>query len=245
MTYFQETLRRLASRFVARDIMKPTGELVSADSEDGARWRLEENPEYDIIPIAGNGKLLAFLERGQSRQRRIQIQHVIGAGTPISDVVDSLCDQRFVFVVGRHEVIGLVHFSELNDPVVKLPFFVLLEGVERRLADAIKGLVTDEVLPDLIQDQQRLDGIRGKMAKLRTNQADRDWVTLMYFREILEAAKYFRKLSLESEKIELLSVIRNRVGHAAAEEPVESHTDVQQLSQARQLCISILINGSA
>ena len=182
MTNFQETLRRLASRFVARDIMKPAGELVSAESEAGARRRLEENPCFDIIPIASNGRLLAFLERGESRPKTIQIQHVIGAGTPIPDVVDSLCDRRFVFVVGRHDIVGLVHFSDLNDPVVKLPFFVLLEGVERRLADAIKGLVTEDVLSDLIRDQQRLDAIRGKMDKLRTDKADRDWVTLMYFR---------------------------------------------------------------
>lgn len=245
MTDLQETLRRLASRFVAWDIMKPAGELVSADSESGAQRCLKENPSYDIIPISSEGKLSAFLERGQSRRRVIQIQHVISAGTPIPDVVDSLCDRRFVFVVGRHEVIGLVHFSDLNDPVVKLPFFVLLEGVERCLTDAIKGLVTDEVLPKLIRVQQRLDGIRGKMDKLRTGKADRDWVTLMYFREILEAAVYFQKLSLESKQIELLSAIRNRVSHAATEGLVESYIDVQRLSQARHLCIDILVNGSA
>lgn len=166
MTDLQETLRRLASRFVARDIMKPATELVSADSEAHARKRLEENPRLDVIPIFRGGTLLAFQERGQPRAETIQIRHLVGAGTPIPDVVDSMSDRRFVLVVGRHEVIGLIHFSDLNDPVVKLPFFVLLEGVERRLADAVDGLVTEDVIPELIRDPKRVDAIRLKMAQV-------------------------------------------------------------------------------
>jgi len=245
MTDLQETLRRLASRFVAWDIMKPATELVSADSEADARKRLEENPRFDIIPIFSGGTPLAFLERGQPHAKTIQIPHLVGAGTPIPDVVDSMSDRRFVFVVGRHEVIGLIHFSDLNDPVVKLPFFVLLEGVERRLADAVEGLVTEDVIPELIRDPKRLDAIRQKMAKLRKDEADRDWVTLMYFREILEAAVYFRKVSLEVDQIEQLSGIRNRVDHAAGEELIECHQDVKRLSRVRKLCISIMLDEPA
>lgn len=243
MTDIQETLQRLANRFVARDIMKPATELVSADSEADARKRLEENPRFDIIPIFSGGTLLSFMERDQPRMKTIQIPHLVGAGTPIPDVVDSMSDRRFVFVVGRHEVIGLIHFSDLNDPLVKLPFFVLLEGVERRLADAVKGLVTKDVIPKLIRNLKRVDDIHQKMANLRKNEADRDWVTLMYFSEILEAAVYFRKVSLEVNQIEQLSLIRNRVDHAAGKELIERHQDVKRLSRVRKLCIRIMLDG--
>jgi hypothetical protein len=241
MTDLQETLRRLARRFVAQDIMKPRNQLVCADSEADAPKRLQENPPYDIIPILSGGKVLAFLERGQPRRETIQIQHLVGAATPILDLVDTMSERRFVFVLGRHEVIGLIQFSDLNDPVVKLPFFVLLEGVERRLVDALQGLVTEDVIPELIRDAKRVDAIRKKMAKLQDDKADRDWVTPMYFREILEAAVHFRKVSLEVVQIEELSAIRNRVVHAAREELIERHGDVKRLSLVRHLCMSIML----
>ena len=126
MTELMETIQRLANGFVARDIMTPADQLVCADSEAGARLRLEENLRFDIIPILSGGRLLAFLERDQPCPKTIQISHLVSANTPILDTVDRLCDRRFVFVLGRGEVIGLIQFSDLNDPVVKLPFFVLV-----------------------------------------------------------------------------------------------------------------------
>jgi hypothetical protein len=241
MTDIQETLRRLANRFAARDIMKPAQDLVCAATEDEARRLLAENACYDIIPIRDGHRLSSFLERDQQRPRVIQIQHVVGAGTPIPEVVDSLSDRRFVFVVGSREVIGLLHFSDLNDPVVKLPYFVLVEGVERRLADCLRDRVTNAVLADLIRDPVRLKALRNKMTKLRGDHADRDWVTLMYFREVLDAAVHFGTLSLTAVEIEDLSVTRTRVAHAAADELVESHGDVRRLSRVRQLCTDILL----
>ena len=107
MTDLQEALRRLASRFVAQDIMRTANKLVSGDSEADARKRLEGNPRFDIIPIFSGGTLLAFLERGQARAKAIEIPHLVGAGTPIPDVVDSMSGRRFVLVVGReHPVIS-------------------------------------------------------------------------------------------------------------------------------------------
>jgi hypothetical protein len=142
MASLQETLQRLAQGFVARDIMVPLERLTRADDEAAAAHKLEENLQYDIIPMPQKGRLTAFLERGATRVKIIQIQHVVSAETPILDLLSSLCDQRHIFVVGRHEVIGLVHFSDLNDPIVKLPFFVLLEGLERQVVDAIRPLVS-------------------------------------------------------------------------------------------------------
>jgi len=245
MTDLRETLRRLARRFVARDLMVPKEELVCAQDEHDAGQKLEAHPKFDVIPIRQADRLVAFLERGRSQPRTIQVLHVIGSETPIIDLVDSLCDRPFVFVVGRHEVVGLVHFSDLNDPVVKLPYFVLLEGVERQVADSVRSIVQKESLPQFIRDPNRVSQIMGKMNKLSANDADRDWVTILYFREILEAACHFGKLSLKVSEIEDLSAVRTRVAHAATEELVETHSDVQRLRNVGRLCSSILFSDRA
>jgi hypothetical protein len=73
-----------------------------------------------------------------------------------------------------HEVIGLIHSSDLNDPSVKLPFFVLLEGLERQVTDAIRPRVHEDTLSVFLKDRTRLADLKTNMAKRRKRGADRN-----------------------------------------------------------------------
>lgn len=243
MTNLFDTLRRLSESFVASDIMVAKEHIVSAENQQDASQLLEQNPQYDLIPLRTADRLVAFLERGSARTKTIQIQHVVSAGTPILDLVRTFCDRRHLFVLGQCEIVGLIHYSDLNDPVVKLPYFLLLEGLERKIADSIRRLVNKDVLPVIIKDPQRLAKIEEKMSALQSNAADRDFLTLLYFREILEAACRLNKLQLRTSEIEDLSVLRNRVAHAATDELVESHEDVRRLSRVQRICMSLLFES--
>ena len=66
---------------------------TGADAEEAAR-KLENYPDYDVIPIRQGDRLVAFLERASPKPKVIQIQHVLGAETSILDLVDSLCAPR-------------------------------------------------------------------------------------------------------------------------------------------------------
>src|SRR5207249_3276017 len=83
MPDLQDTLRRLAERFVARDIMTLQERLVAASDQEEAMQILKSNPRYDVVPIRQGDRLVSFLERGTSKPRTIQIQHVVGAETSI------------------------------------------------------------------------------------------------------------------------------------------------------------------
>jgi hypothetical protein len=93
----------------------------------------------------------------------------VSAGTPILDLVGTFCDRQHLFVLGQCEIVGLIHFSDLNDPVVKLPYFLLLEGLERKIADSIRESVNNNALSQIITDPKRLANIRGKMSDLKKN----------------------------------------------------------------------------
>jgi hypothetical protein len=82
------------------------------------------------------------------------------------------------------------------------------------------------------------------MARLQKEEADRDWVTLFYFPEILKAGVWFGTLHLEPRQIDDLSTVRTRVAHAAADELVELHADVQRLSRVRTMCMNILFGDN-
>ena len=85
MTNLFDTLQRLITSFVASDIMVPKDQIISAENEDKALQLFDQNPQYDVIPLHREGRLVAFLERGSVRTKSIQIQDVVSAGTPILD----------------------------------------------------------------------------------------------------------------------------------------------------------------
>lgn len=239
----QSTLERLARNFVVADIMIPLASLDCAPDIESARRKLDENPHYDVIPLIQGDKVVAFLERDADRAETIQIQHVVSEATSVLDLVDSLQDPPYLFVLSRQSIAGFVHFSDLNDPVVKLPFFVLLEALERMASDMIRDLVTDDSISSVVHDPKRQVLLREKMGDLRKKGADRDYVTLLSFREVLEAAKQFGRLDVGGGHIDVLSKVRTLVCHAATELLVEAHEDVRRLSQARLLSTKLLLKG--
>ncbi len=243
MTNLFDTLQRLITSFVASDIMVPKDQIVSGENEEKALQLLNQNPQYDVIPVRKEGRLEGFLERGSIKTKRIQIQDAVSAGTPILDLVDTFCDTNHLFVLGQCEIVGLIHYSDLNDPVVKLPYFLLLEGLERQIADSTRQSFNKHDLPQIISDPQRLANIERKMSGLKNRKAERDLVTLLHFREILESACRFGKLQLTTTEIEDLSCIRNRVAHAASDELVESHKDVSRLSKVHRICMNLLFGS--
>ena len=162
MTNLFNTLQRPITSFVASDIMISKDQIVSAGNEDKALQLFNQNPQYDVIPLHREGHLVGFLERGNVKSKRIQIEDVVSAGTPILDIVGTFCDRQHLFVLGQCEIIGLIHFSDLNDPVVKLPYFLLLEGLERKITDSIRQSVNEQALPRIITDPKRLRDINGK-----------------------------------------------------------------------------------
>jgi hypothetical protein len=245
MTNLFDTLQRLITSFVASDIMIPKDQILSAANEDKALQLLNQNPQYDVIPLHSEGHLEKFLERGNVKSKRIQIKDAVSAETPILEIVRCFCDRQHLFVLGQCEIIGLIHFSDLNDPVVKLPYFLLLEGLERKITDSIRQSVNEHALPRIITDPKRLSDIMRKMSELQNKKADRDLVSLSYFREILESARYFDKLQLETSQIEDLSCIRNRVAHSAADELIESLQDVRRLSRVHLICMDLLFESSS
>lgn len=242
MVDLRETIARLSKGFVAADIMTPAERLVCGKDAAEARQLLENNDQFDVIPVRQNGRITSFVERrAPDSVKPVTIQHVVGPDTPILDLIDCLIEEPFIFVAGRRRITGYIHFSDLNDPIVKIPLFVLLEGLERWLTDRIMGLLTEHILDEMIKDKERLQSLKNKMNRLKKRNADRDWVTLLYFKEILEAAVHFGKISMKQPNIDKLAAVRDDVFHAASKrELVERHADVGRLRKARDLCLSTM-----
>ncbi len=235
MSDLKSTLERLALTFTVRDIIVPKEELVCAGDEASAQELLEENPGFDVIPLVQNGALTAYLERGSEHSEYIRLQDIVSDAISVLDLVDVLCGRRFCFVLVGHSLTGYVHFSDLNNHVVKLPFFVVLEALERQLVVEIGSLI-DETNLDKVLDQQRARNVKNKMRNMRKNRANLAWVNLMSFNELIRFALHFGKLQLSGKEIDTISKVRNLVCHAS-DPLVESHHDVKRLSDAKSICL--------
>jgi hypothetical protein len=238
MPHLEYTLDRLALTFAARDIMVRRKDLVCAPDEASARRLLEEKPDFDVIPIEHKGALSAYLERGSERQKPILLRDVISDATSILELVDILQERRFVFVLVQESVGGYIHLSDLNNQIVKLPFFVILEALEHRLAHEVGPFINQDNL-EAVLDAQRARTVKAKMRDMKARRADLGWVNLLSFDEIVRFACHLGKVHLEGQQTEAISRTRNTIYHATRA-LVEKPRDVRRLAEAKTICVSVL-----
>lgn len=117
----EDTLQRIARTFTVKDIIIPRELLVYAYDVQSARKKLKENPDYDVIPIMQLGAIFAYFERDSDDLRTIVPNDLVSDNTSVLDLVDILSKRKFCFVLAANSITGYVHFSDLNNRLVKLP----------------------------------------------------------------------------------------------------------------------------
>ncbi len=240
MPTISDTLTRLTREFVVRDIMVPEADLICSTDVTGAMELLTRFPDFDMIPLRSKHTLTSYVERGASKPRPIRIDDLVSEATSIVDVVDILTNRPRVFVLARNRIDGYVHFSDLNRPIVKLPFFALLEAVERLFFDNLAATITPETLSGIL-DPQRFAALSDKMRRLTTKRANLNWAALLGFKELLLCARRLGSIGVNVSEIDSLSKVRNLVCHAATTDLlVEEHSHVRRLADAKSLCFKLL-----
>jgi len=238
MMPFDDVLERLALTFSARDVMVQMQDLVCAANEETAQEYLETYPDFDVIPILNRKKeIVAYFERESGTAKSICYHDIVSDSTSILDLVCILENRKFCFVQVRNEIAGYIHFSDLNKGIVKLPYFLILEDLERRLAEKIGPRIHEDILEEVL-DLQRTNILKEKMRSMKRERSDLGWANILYFNEIIRFAQHFKIVQLRPLQIEVLSQVRNSICHA--ERPlVEKHRDVRRLVEARRICTSL------
>jgi hypothetical protein len=145
------------------------------------------------------------------------------------------------FVLVQDRIGGYVHFSDLNRPIVQLPFFVLLEAVERYFFDKPATAITPEMLSTFL-DPKRVNALLDKMSELQEKRANlNNWAALLGFKELLMCARELGALKAKVSELDSLSKVRNLVCHAASTELlVEKYSHVRRLADAKDFCLRLL-----
>jgi hypothetical protein len=235
---FRLTLETLARTFTVREIMVPVGQLVRGANEQDALRLLRKNPEFDMIPIPDSGEPSMFLDRDAKTVRSIERSDLISDGTSILELVDVLAERGRVFVFKRQQIGGYVHFSDLNNHITKIPFFVIFESLETSLATTLRENMKVTELPSYLS-QETLSKVNGRMKRLRAKRADFSWTSALDFRQVMDLALKTGILAMTAEEKENLIESRNCVAHAARQF-VERLEDVKDRANAKTLCLGLL-----
>ncbi len=233
-----DTLKRIAMAFTVRDIMASEEKIVRAPDITTAQKLLKQNPDFDVIPIEQNGNMVSYIEQGSEKTKSIQANDIISDATSIIDLVGILKDKKFCFILVRNSISGYVHFSDLNNHIVKLPFFIILEALERNLIEKI-GALTNEKTLELVLGPKRAGELRKTMGDLKMKRADLDWPNLLSFKDIVQFNCHFEKIKLNREQVYIISKTRNLVCHAS-QPLIDNYEDVKRLFEAKEICLSIL-----
>jgi hypothetical protein len=238
MVQLQWTMMNLARTFSVRDIMVPEENLIRGRDKTDALRLLVEHPDFDNIPIPKTGAISQVQERGKGAPRDISPEDIVSDGTSVLDLVDVVAKRQFVFVLTGQSLGGFVHFSDLNNHLVKIPFFVLLEAVESKLAELIIPRVHEDVLSRTLNPSE-LHRSERSAKRLVAARANKDRTSALHFSQIVDIAIDTGKARLTKTERDAIVRVRNRVAHAT-DPLVRDFLDVGRLSEARRVCFRLL-----
>jgi hypothetical protein len=235
----EDTLAQLGAAFAVRDIMVRYEDLQLVDDESEARRFFEEQEDYDYTASPKTGRITTYYKRDELKGQLLRQEDLLSDGTGLLDLLDLLTVRDFFFVLSANRICGFVHFSDLNDELVKLPLFVLLAAAERRLWHRVREGLTEAELEDALVPE-RLEQVLERFEEAKEQRADRDLEGLLFFGEILKLAKNRGLLpQVSSDDRGRLNDIRNRVAHHDRL-LIEKHKDVRKLAKIRDLCRELM-----
>jgi len=227
-------LENLSRALTVQDIMTPLAVLERADSYDEAQ---PLHSQYDVVPYPKAGPISGFFRRGTKELQEITARLLLSNGTSILELPYLLSQNRFYFVISGNTIVGYLHYSDLNSTIAKIPFFTILQTVERVMWEHIQFQIVEEDLHKVFPDEARRSV--KKRTKNRSNNIDIGWVGVFSFPYILKLARFYGHTQISDAQILLLKEIRNRVSHSDLN-LITKYDDIQMLIDVYQLSESLI-----
>lgn len=224
--------------FTVQDIMMSENRLLKAADEASARQILARQQDFDIIPICKNGEILRYMQRGSAVGKVIVITEAIAETTPLLDLVDVLVTRPFCFIQSNNRVIGYVHFSDLNNSLVKYPFEMLAEALGRQILGFFETQLNEDTLTKIV-GTKRWTAIQERAALDRRNRSDLGLANYLTFGEILMAAKHFNLVEISGAEMETIKPLRALAEHTT-EILIPDYQAVKNLAAAKAVCMGLL-----
>ena len=119
-------LFRLNEIFKVKYISK---ELVTARDIKEA-MSIKSQMDFDRIPIKVNGKITIYYDSNSNSKKKISPEEIISESTGILETLRYLSKRDFYFVLSGSDITHIVHYSDLNNPLVLTPLYTQISYCE-------------------------------------------------------------------------------------------------------------------
>ena len=218
--------------------MIPVEKLIKAQTMEKACQLLAEHQDFNLIPIEANGEIIGYVERGNPILHPVDLNVSVGIGCSILDIVDVFAERQFCFILGKWRIEGYIHFSDLNHPLVNLPFYILLQAVETHALSLIQDQFNEEVLHHICSGASA-NRISRNFNRRKANDSNRSLLNEVGLNKMLKAAVHLERLNLSDEEIAELYKVRNSLSHVP-EQLIWEYDDVKRLVWVTRKCYTIL-----
>ena len=224
--------------FTVEKIMIDVNDLVVGTSLEECEALSEQYPTYDIIPLSQKGTIMGFWDTVAKKIIPITPKHLITNKTSIFQLLDLFENERYFFVLGNTRITGFVHCSDINNDLVKIPFYILLQSLESLILGQL-NLTVEAV--GKIGNKQRVDDLIREHEMKLSNDIQLNKIQGLYLSEILELGMKQQIIKLKPQLKQYLEDFRNRVSHAD-KTLLSEEKDIHKLKRIKDYCISALQN---
>jgi hypothetical protein len=215
--------------------MTPVEQLKRADTLDQAEQLFYE---YDVVPYPRAGAINGFFKRKDSKIKPIETGLLLSEGTSVFQLLELLNQNKFYFVISGNRIVGYIHYSDFNRSITKIPFFGLLQTVEKKLWGKIQDRISEEDLLKIFADSEFKTFVRKRNRNRRRN-VDIGWTGVFAFPSVLRLARFYGQIDLLDNEIKLLKETRNKVAHSDRV-ILSSYNDVRNVTRAYEICQSLI-----
>lgn len=230
---------RSAPILTVADIMIPQPQFIRAQDSHDAADAFRDHPDVDLLPLPLHGAPTHVIYRRDMSKHRIAVSMLLSESTGILDL-PRLFNERHeaFFVLGEREISGLVHFSDLNNPLCKIPFFGLTQLVERKYIGMVREHFSERRAVDAL-GTRKSKSLFGLISDLTKQDVLPFPAAAMTFKELLTYCMYHELCYLADDEVEVLNDFRNRVSHAGRV-LIMKFDDCAMIANVHQICLRLL-----
>lgn len=226
-------IQQLSKAFTVQDIMTRREEMVTAKTAKEA-YNISSKPDfpYDIIPLVStDGNITGYSKKGESEGQSLNVRNILSVETGLIALPYLFEKQDFFFILECNQLVGYVHFSDLNNNIMKIPLFVLFETLERKMWQLIRKRTQEDDIQRVIKDSKRVKTILREHREMIKDNTDIGFSCILLFGEILDLTISFKIIDLPKKDAELLKQFRNMVAHVKDDVLIEKKGDINKLTR--------------
>jgi hypothetical protein len=259
-------LSKLNEIFQVKDI---SNKLEAARSFEEAK-SIHSQMEFDRVPIKEGEKIRTYYDSNSDSERKIEPHEIISESTGVLQTLNHLLNRDFYFVLSGNDITRIIHYSDLNNPLVLVPIYIQISYSEIAIRNFARTKNKDNTpegiekfLTDLNQNIKSKYKIKAKNAVKRfrnklVNQTQTDLFDelnfddeLILLRELFRSqldsnqVKNFEKfIDLGDSNIASYRDLRNEIMHSKPE-IIKQKPDIRKWREFLNFCLRIIkaVNG--